>query len=57
MSSVTTEQLPFEQAAEIARAHTLVTEKKWPRRRAAAFVIGASTLIWALIILAVWENF
>ncbi len=57
MSSTATEQLPYEQAAEFAQGQERATEKTWSRRRTALFVIGASTLLWTLIVLLVLEGF
>ena len=57
MSSTATEQLPYEQAAEFAQGQAHATEKKWSRRRSTVFVIGASTLLWTLIVLLVLEGF
>ncbi len=57
MSSAATEQLPYEQTAEFAQGQARATEKKWSRRRTTVFVIGASTLLWTLMILLVLEGF
>ncbi len=51
MNSAATELLPSEQDAERDEGHLPATEKKWSRRRTAVFVVGASTLLWTLIVL------
>ena len=53
MNSAATELLPSEQDAELDEGHLPVTKKKWSRRRTAVFVVGASTLLWTLIVLVV----
>jgi hypothetical protein len=53
MNSAATELLPYEKAAKLDEEQLPATEKKWSRRRLAGFVIGASTLLWTLIILGV----
>ncbi len=51
MNSAATELLPYEQAAELDEGRLPATEKKWSRRRTVGFAVGASTLLWTLIIL------
>jgi len=51
MNSAAFELLPSEQDAERDEGHLPATEKKWSRRRTAVFVVGASTLLWTLIVL------
>ncbi len=53
MSSGATELLSSERDAELDEARSPATEKKWSLRRSAVFVIGASTLLWILIVLVI----
>jgi hypothetical protein len=53
MNSAATELLPSEQDTELDEGRLPTTEKKWSRRRTAGFVVGASTLLWTLIVLGV----
>ena len=57
MSSAATEQLSYEQAAEIDRERLPATGERWSRRRTILFVIGASALLWTLMIRVVLGGF
>ena len=57
MSSVATERLSYEQAAEFDREHLPATGEKWSRRWTILFVIGASVLLWTLIVGVVLGGF
>ncbi len=57
MNSSATELLTSEPDARLNEGHSSVTERKWPRRWSAGFVIGVSTLLWATIVLAVRGGF
>ena len=50
MNSVATGQLSYEQGAEFDREQMPATGKRWSRRWTFLFVIGASALLWSLII-------
>ncbi len=53
MSSGATELLSSGRDAELDEARSPATEKKWSLRRSAVFVIGASTLLWILIVFVI----
>ena len=53
MSSGATELLSSGRDAELDEARSPAKEKKWSLRRSAVFVIGASTLLWILIVLVI----
>ncbi len=53
MSSGATDLLSSGRDAELDEARSPAKEKKWSLRRSAVFVIGASTLLWVLIVLVI----
>jgi len=53
MNSAATEQLPYEQAAELDEGQVPAAVKKWTRRQTAWFVLCSSIFLWALIYLVV----
>ncbi len=57
MNSSATELPTSAPDAKLNEGRSPATEQKWPRRRSAGFVIGASTLLWVTIILAVRGGF
>ena len=57
MNSAATEQLSYEHAAEFDREQLPAAGEKWSRRRTFVFVIGASALLWILIVRVVLGGF
>jgi hypothetical protein len=57
MNSAVTEQLSYEQTAVFDREQLPATGEKWSRRRTIVFVIGASALLWTLIVEVVLGGF
>ncbi len=57
MNSAATEQLSYEHAAEFDREQLPAAGEKWSRRRTIVFVIGASALLWILIVGVVLGGF
>ena len=53
MNSAATEQLPYEQAAEIDEGREPAAVKKWSLRQTTWFVLCTSIFLWALIYLVV----
>ncbi len=53
MNSAATEQLPYEQAAELDKGRVDAAKKKWTLRQTTWFVLCASILLWTLIFLVV----
>ncbi len=53
MNSAATEQLPYEQAAELDEGRVPAAKKKWSLRQTTWFVLCASILLWTLIFLVV----
>jgi hypothetical protein len=57
MNSAATELLPSERDTESDEGRLPATEKKWSRRRTVGFAVGASTLLWTLIVLVARGGF
>jgi len=53
MNSAVTKLLSYEQAAKLDEGRLAAPEKKWALRRSVGFAVGASILLWTVIILVV----